>query len=817
MRLYQLLLLWLLAGAVVIMAGCTKLEKPEVLPVNFETATYMNPLPALEEEWVDYGNGDPFVLRHNGQYYLYVSTKDHRTGIKAWTSDNLLDWRYVGLVADDHETTGAYAPEVVYWNGKFYMYTSPAGNGHYVYESHSPEGPFQKVTDNLGMSIDGSVFIDDDGSWYFTHAGTTGIVGVPMSSPTEFGLGQVIEGTFLGHWTEGSMIIKRNGLYYMTLTGNHVFSKGYRIHYAVSDQSPLGPYRMPQHNPIAISTEGDFYGLGHSSTVLGPDLDSYYLVYHNLLGRSAEGPPVRAMNIDRLVFNGSKMDLLGPTNVDQPAPRMPELASHLNKQVDEQLWRSERGEQGGKIVSVKETAPFFTAEYNFALEDLSEKGWLQFIFNYKGPDQYDAVMLLPHEHKLKVIRFMNGAETELAAQDFLPGMDLSALHTLRLVQHEHALQLYWDGLEQLKLAASGSGGAIGYRYEQLTPTLQYTAFSNTAAGSSDYDALKPIPGTIEAVHYLQGENRGFYTSNKNEHAPIRMADGITIQETGQGDYALLLQDSRDWVRYGINAAESGEYAVSIMSNLAHSEAELELIVDDEHSSRYKLERSAQNKHDEAVAWEKSRLGTIKLEQGYHTITVRAIKGSVLWSNMRFDAVDSSSFHIENLLESSTSEDVHGDWSFNEGWYSSSNEQQDVKLYGGSTRWSDYSIETKVRLGDDASGNAGILLRVTNESDFPHQVADALSGYYVAITPTKLELYKLNYDSVMLHAAKIKLPAGGDISLKVEAVAETITVYVAGEKVLSYTDPYAFMVGKVGLRSQFARSIALTDLSIKSLN
>jgi len=810
-------MLWLLAGAVVMMAGCAKLEQLEVLPMEFETVTYTNPFPALEEEWEDYGNGDPFILRHNGQYYLYVSTKDHRIGVKAWTSDNLLDWRYVGLVAEDAESTGAYAPEVVYWNGKFYMYTSPAGNGHYVYESTSPAGPFQRVTDNLGMSIDGSVFIDDDGSWYFTHAGTTGIVGVPMSSPTEFGLGQVIEGTFLGHWTEGSMIIKRNGLYYMTLTGNHVFSKGYRIHYAVSDHSPLGPYTMPQHNPIALRTEGDFYGLGHSSTVLGPDLDSYFLVYHNLLGSSAEGPPVRSMNIDRLVFNGSKMDLLGPTNVEQSAPRMPELAAHLDQQVDEQLWSSERDEQGGKIVSMQETAPLFTAEYNVAIEQSSQQGQLEFLFNYKAPDQYDAVVLLPHEQQLKFIRVNNGALVELAAKELLPGMDLSALHTLRLVQHEQGLELYWDGLQQLKLDASGSGGAIGYRYEQLTPSLQYTAFSNTAAGSSDYDVPKPIPGTIEAVHYLQGESRGFYTSSQNEHAPIRKADGVAIEKTGQGHYAVLLQNSKDWVRYAINVAESGEYAISIMSNSEQSDAELELLVDDKHSNRYKLSRSAREANDEAEAWKKMRLGTIQLEQGFHTIIVRASKGSVLWSNMSFDAVDSSSFHIENLLEGSTSEDVHGDWTFQEGWYSSSNSQQDVKLYGGSTRWSDYSIETKVRLGDDASGNVGILLRVMNESEFPHQVADALSGYYVAVTPTKLELYKLNYDSVMVHAEKIKLPTNEDITLRVEAVAETITVYVADDKVLTYTDPYAFMVGKVGLRSQFANSIELTDMSIQSID
>ena len=60
---------------------------------------------------------------------------------------------------------------------------------------------------------------------------------------------------------------------------------------------------MPDHNPLLISTSGDILGIGHSSTVKGPDLDSYYIVYHALL----DTLPNRTMNIDRIVFNGKKV------------------------------------------------------------------------------------------------------------------------------------------------------------------------------------------------------------------------------------------------------------------------------------------------------------------------------------------------------------------------------------------------------------------------------------------------------------------------------------------------------------------------------
>lgn len=112
-----------------------------------------------------------------------MSTVDDKSGVKVWKSNNLIDWEYGGLVTEEASTKAAYAPEVTYWNGAFYMYTSPGGNGHYVYKSDSPLGPFKKQTENLGMGIDGHVFIDDDGKWYFYSTGSNQIIARPMSDP----------------------------------------------------------------------------------------------------------------------------------------------------------------------------------------------------------------------------------------------------------------------------------------------------------------------------------------------------------------------------------------------------------------------------------------------------------------------------------------------------------------------------------------------------------------------------------------------------------------------------------------------------------
>ena len=103
---------------------------------------YRNPIASLETTgaWEDYGFGDPFVLRFNGRYYLYPSTRDDQIGVRCWSSVDLTNWRYEGVCCVDPTSKGAYAPEVFRWNDAFYMITSPAGRGHYIYRAAAPTG-----------------------------------------------------------------------------------------------------------------------------------------------------------------------------------------------------------------------------------------------------------------------------------------------------------------------------------------------------------------------------------------------------------------------------------------------------------------------------------------------------------------------------------------------------------------------------------------------------------------------------------------------------------------------------------------------------
>ncbi|CAG7610768.1 hypothetical protein PAESOLCIP111_01284 [Paenibacillus solanacearum] len=729
--------------------------------------TYENPF-VLDQEWEDYGIGDPFILRYDGKYYLYCSTKDRRIGIKAWSSDDLVKWYYEGLVTEEPVSASAYAPEVVYWNGSFYMYTSPAGKGHYVLQSDKPTGPFAVKTDNLGLTIDGSVFIDDDEKWYFTHAKFGGIMASPMTDPFTIGEGKQLNAT-LGHWTEGSMIIKRNGRFFLTYTGNHVFSKGYRVNYGVNRDSPTGTYTIPENNPILISTADDFNGLGHSATVMGPDLDSYYIVYHNLIGRSAEGPPVRRMNLDRLAFNGDKMSVLGPTHgTPQEAPGLPDFQDTPGVEPSDDNWERTVRADGEARLSRISTGSRYTAEYNFRwggmLTDSSSSS-LDAVFAYADSDNYRAVRVDEAMMTLLLIDCLKGVETVMAEKPLPEGTDLTKLHTIRIESDSAGTTLFWDGLLKTRQAAlTARPGRIGYAWPQGTqPILHYTAFSNEAGGSSDRNAIQPLPGTMEGVHGVpEGE------------ADIR--SGITPD----GSDAIVLANKGDGLTYPLNVRQDGTYLLSL--NVATTSiGSLLTIETDGATKEIKLDASL---FADQAEWTKVPLGMFEMKKGPQRLSLRLLQGEIA---LRYvEASVAAPVPESSVIEPSAVGTVH--------------------RFGGDTGWADYTVSFDVTLHEAAKDEIGVLLRTSNESNFRHQVKDAFMGYALAFEGGKIILTRVSYEhSAEKASALLAFAPGQTRRVTVKLKGASIAVFEGGssEPILRWTDPNAFLLGRVGLRGESA--------------
>ncbi|MBQ9856295.1 MAG: family 43 glycosylhydrolase, partial [Clostridia bacterium] len=144
--------------AAIVMSACI------VSGANAET--YQNPVRVYDNYERVMDAADPFVMRFNGKYYLYTTGAEE---IRAYESADLVNWKFLGHCTRNGEGRIAFAPEVFYWRGDFYMITSPSGNGHYIMKSASPEGPFDRITPNFGFSIDGSLFAGDDGTLYMLN------------------------------------------------------------------------------------------------------------------------------------------------------------------------------------------------------------------------------------------------------------------------------------------------------------------------------------------------------------------------------------------------------------------------------------------------------------------------------------------------------------------------------------------------------------------------------------------------------------------------------------------------------------------------
>ncbi|WP_123040472.1 carbohydrate-binding protein [Cohnella candidum] len=606
---------------------------------------YKNPA-SLPDEWGQYGLGDPYVLKFNGTYYLYVSTRDTDIGVKVWSSPDLVNWSYGGLAATDPVTKGAYAPEVVYWNGYFYMYTSPAGNGHYVLRSESPTGPFTVQTGNLGHSIDGDVFIDDDGKWYFYHAGGSGILAAPMPTPTTIG-NDISTGASMNGWTEGSTLFKRDGKYYMTYTGNHVFSKGYRVDYAVST-NPLTGFVRDKDNPILISTEGPTVGLGHNTVVIGPNLDARYIIYHNLEGKGIVGP-LRHMGMDRIVFNGDKMSVLGPTATDQPDPEMPDFEDRFNGAELSPAWTNEDGASwridsgllrmqaagNSRLLTTAAAGNSYTAEFNLHLADSSNIGdsRLGIVFSYKGDNDFGTALLDPGSNSLQTQFRVNGVDLGWVASSLPDGYDYTKLHNIRVEKAGDTFKIYVDGMLKQTRSVMLGGGSIGYVTENAKANFGYVAFSNDVNGSSDFDAAKPVPGQVEAVHYLSGgEGVGYHDQTPGTIGEYR-GDGVDTGKANDGTSHVTAFEKGEWLQYRLNIAETGKYDIDLSYSDAALGSKVQLTLDGgQPLGEFEL---AEDTDAENAGWQTAQLNGVELPAGVHILKVAAVSGTISLDKLTF--------------------------------------------------------------------------------------------------------------------------------------------------------------------------------------
>jgi arabinoxylan arabinofuranohydrolase len=336
---------------------------------------------------------DPAPVVHGDTVYLFASHDEDITlknffTMKDWllfSSKDMVNWTDHGAVASLRNfqwagsgwgggfENGAWAPQAIPRNGKWYLYVPLQGRGIGVLVADRPEGPY---ADPLGRAlipndnIDPTVFIDDDGQAYLawgnpkcryvklnedmisfdTSLGDKGIVAYDMT-PEAFGVRSKPSEKHATSYEEAPWFYKRDGRYYLFFAGGPISE-----HLAYSTGKSLaGPWT---YGGVVMSPQGRSF-TNHPGVI--DFKGKTYLFYHNGALPGGNGFR-RSVCVDELKFNpdGSvvKMDMtkegvapvatLDPYVLNQAETIA--WAGTLQPKPDALSLKTERADHGGMVV-----------------------------------------------------------------------------------------------------------------------------------------------------------------------------------------------------------------------------------------------------------------------------------------------------------------------------------------------------------------------------------------------------------------------------------------------------------------------------------
>ena len=279
--------------------------------------TYRNPV-------YPHDYADPFVLRTPGGYYAYGTAAPDSDGrpFPVLQSTDLVHWiRLPGALTPLPDAHSYWAPEVISHDGRYYLFysasTSTSDEHHRlrVAVADTPEGPFadsgKLLLPQVGFSIDASPFRDPATGKHYLFFATdyestephgTGLAVVQLADDLMSAVGepkQVVRAVadwqiyernrnYKGrvwtkwHCVEGPSVVHHNGRYYCFYSGGAWHGTAYGVGFAVAEH-PLGPWTddFAPHGPFVLKGIPEkVVGPGHNSTVIGPDGQTLYMVYH---------------------------------------------------------------------------------------------------------------------------------------------------------------------------------------------------------------------------------------------------------------------------------------------------------------------------------------------------------------------------------------------------------------------------------------------------------------------------------------------------------------------------------------------------------
>lgn len=497
---------------------------------------YTNPIPVtnngnLKDKQIVV-NGDPFVMKYNGEYYCYSSGVD---GVNLLHSLDMVHFEHMGFCLQEEGAFSYWAPCVIYDNGRFYMYYSTNPIGEYDDHAHclklavsdSPYGPFTYVKQFFdNFSIDPHVVKDSRGEYYIFYsvndysgtdrnfAGTVIVAdrllnfGQLEGKPFPVIMPSIKEEVFAEnrfgdgrdwHTIEGAFYLEKGNNAYIMYSANCFVNPTYFIGYArAAKEGTIADYRWRKYpddhtyEPF-IHQNGQVGGTGHNSVVKAPNNVDDWIVYHGheqIPGRE-DLVEHRAMRIDPIIWGKDKMYTPAPSSEVQDAPAEPYYRNLYHEKTDREIMVD--GEWSVKDNCLAQTSNHgITSMYldNVSLEnylyEISAR-WIKYHFGgrygvfaaYVDTQNHVQVILNEGEKCLEMFAALDGSFSEVKKVPVNGRFDFKAFHKLSVKRTGHYFQVYLDDVEMFSAIyeiGRSTVGIVNYYTAAMYDSVELTEY-----------------------------------------------------------------------------------------------------------------------------------------------------------------------------------------------------------------------------------------------------------------------------------------------------------------------------------------------------
>ena len=278
--------------------------------------------------------GDPFIFYENKNYYMF-GTSLNGESLSCYIGNNLTKFNEKPAVVlnkkDSFGNSDFWAPEIIKYNGQYYMFYSSRGDDKDLHvsvaKSNNVIGPYIDINKEKPLlpwvTIDASPFIDADGKAYLLfvmdcsknivdgkHTSEINIIRLDKSLSKTIGKPKKLltpdskweyKKSDEFRWNDGPSMIYHDGYYYITYSAHSYLDPDYSVGVARS-KKVTGPFIKSKDSPILKRIEKITSGTGHNSFFIdknGQLMTAYHIhtdIDNPALGRRACISPVKFVN-----------------------------------------------------------------------------------------------------------------------------------------------------------------------------------------------------------------------------------------------------------------------------------------------------------------------------------------------------------------------------------------------------------------------------------------------------------------------------------------------------------------------------------------